>query len=177
MVRSVSLFLTASSFLALNAAADEAADQSTPSAQAAPRETVALPKAVPDPIEPMNRMFFGVNRVLMSGVIKPTARIYRFLVPKPVRTGINNFNRNITYPAACLTICCREMQRGARGDRPVLREYSGGRGRLCGRGRPMEDAEVGRGFWADVRQVGLEPNCYVMLPVLGPSTNAMPSAL
>jgi len=55
MVRSVSLFLTASSFLALNAAADEAADQSTPSAQAAPRETVALPKAVPDPIEPMNR--------------------------------------------------------------------------------------------------------------------------
>src|SRR5689334_18268527 len=84
------------------AAADEAADQSTPPTPSAQRETVALPKAVPDPIEPVNRMFFGFNRALMSGVIKPTARIYRFLVPTPLRKGINNFNRNITYPGRML---------------------------------------------------------------------------
>src|SRR5713101_4185795 len=63
-----------------------------------PPERVVLPRAVPDPIEPLNRIIWGFNRALMSALIKPTARVYRFIVPRQARTGINNFNRNITYP-------------------------------------------------------------------------------
>src|SRR6185503_8777544 len=65
---------------------------------AATAETVVLPKSVPDPGEPVNRAIWAFNRSLMTGVIKPTARGYRFIVVKPVRTGINNFGRNVTYP-------------------------------------------------------------------------------
>ena len=61
-------------------------------------ETVVLPKSVPDPIEPFNRVMWGFNKGLMTGVIKPTSRVYRFVVVKSVRTDIGNFGRNLTYP-------------------------------------------------------------------------------
>ena len=61
-------------------------------------ETFVLPKSVPDPIEPLNRVMWAFNKGLMTGVIKPTSKVYRFVVVKPVRTGIGNFGRNVTYP-------------------------------------------------------------------------------
>ena len=61
-------------------------------------ETFALPQSVPDPIEPFNRAMWSFNKGLMTGVVKPTSRVYRFVVVKPVRTGIGNFGRNLTYP-------------------------------------------------------------------------------
>jgi len=152
------------------AAANETADQSTPPAPSAQRETVTLPKAVPDPIEPVNRMFFGFNRALMSGVIKPTARIYRFVVPTPLRKGINNFNRNITYPGRMLNNLLQGKCKGARveTDRFFVNTVVGAAGFVDVAGRwkmPKSDADFGQTFgkW------GWKPNCYVMLPVLGPS--------
>src|ERR1043165_8972351 len=61
-------------------------------------ERIVLPKSVPDPIEPLNRVIWGFNKALMRGVIKPTSRVYRFVVIKPIRTGIGNFGKNLTYP-------------------------------------------------------------------------------
>src|SRR6266576_6105849 len=63
--------------------------------QNATAETVILPKSVPDPVEPLNRVIWAFNRGLMAGVVKPTARGYRFIVVKPVRVGIGNFGRNV----------------------------------------------------------------------------------
>jgi ABC-type transporter lipoprotein component MlaA len=61
-------------------------------------ESVVLPASVPDPLEPVNRIVYSFNKGLMTGVVKPTAKVYRLIVIKPVRTGIGNFGRNITYP-------------------------------------------------------------------------------
>ncbi len=61
-------------------------------------ETVVLPQSVPDPLEPVNRVMWAFNQGLMTGVIKPTSRVYRFVVVKPVRTSIGNFGRNLIYP-------------------------------------------------------------------------------
>ena len=61
-------------------------------------QTVVLPKSVPDPIEPVNRVMWGFNKGLMTDVVKPTSRIYRSLVAKPVRVGVGNFGTNLTYP-------------------------------------------------------------------------------
>ena len=52
---------------------------------------VVLPPSVPDPIEPFHRAMWAFNKGLMTDVIKPTSRVYRFVVVKPVRTGIGNF--------------------------------------------------------------------------------------
>src|SRR5579883_1016278 len=61
-------------------------------------EQVILPPSVPDPFEPFNRGLWVFNKALLRDVVQPTARGYRFIVRKPVRTGIANFGRNISYP-------------------------------------------------------------------------------
>src|SRR5205814_1556146 len=61
-------------------------------------DTVVLPASVPDPLEPFNRFVYGLNKVIMTGAVKPTAKFYRLIVTKPARTGIGNFGRNITWP-------------------------------------------------------------------------------
>lgn len=66
-------------------------------------ETVVLPKSVPDPIEPFNRVMWSFNKGLMTDVIKPTSRVYRFVVVKPIRTGIGNFGKNLTYDKRALS--------------------------------------------------------------------------
>src|SRR5690242_8030739 len=60
--------------------------------------SVVLPKSLPDPIEPFNRLMWAFNQGLMTDIVKPTSKVYRFVVIKPVRTGIGNFGKNLTYP-------------------------------------------------------------------------------
>ena len=61
-------------------------------------EIVVLPESVPDPIEPVNRVVYALNKGIMTVAVKQTAKVYRLIVIKPVRTGIGNFGRNITFP-------------------------------------------------------------------------------
>src|SRR5271168_4984560 len=67
------------------------------SARAATNEII-LPPSVADPLEPFNRTMWAVNRELALHVIKPTGRVYRFVVRAPMRRGISNFERNFLYP-------------------------------------------------------------------------------
>jgi hypothetical protein len=69
---------------------------------------VFLPPSVPDPLEPFNRLMWDFNVGLMTDVIKPTSEIYRFVVVKPVRTGIGNFGRNLTYPGRLINNLLQE---------------------------------------------------------------------
>ena len=50
----------------------------------------------------------------MTDVIKPTSRVYRFVVVKPVRTSIGNFGRNLTYPGRLINNLLQGKWRGAR---------------------------------------------------------------
>src|SRR5271168_2561862 len=79
-----------------------------------PAQTVVLPKSVPDPIEPVNRVMWAFNKELLTGVIKPTSRVYRFIVAKPVRTGFGNMGRNLTYPDRLINNLLQGKWRGAR---------------------------------------------------------------
>src|SRR4051812_44361038 len=128
-------------------AADVIPDHST----SAPSQKVVLPKGVPDPIEPINRFVWGINKALMNGVIKPTARIYRLIVRKPVRIGINNFNRNITYPGRLINNLLQGKCRGARQetDRFVVNTIAGGAGFIDVASRwkmDKSDADFGQTF-------------------------------
>src|SRR5580704_3644878 len=60
--------------------------------------TIVLPPPLRDPIEPFNRAVWGFNKGLMTSVIKPASKGYRLVVPKPVRQGIGNAGRNLTFP-------------------------------------------------------------------------------
>lgn len=51
-----------------------------------------------DPIEPLNRYFFELNRGLDALFIRPVAEIYRGVFPRPVRDGVRNVVNNLRSP-------------------------------------------------------------------------------
>jgi ABC-type transporter lipoprotein component MlaA len=131
---------------------------------------IQLPPSVPDPIEPFNRAMWGFNRGLMTWVVKPTGKVYRFIIRKPLRQGIANFGRNVTYPGRLLNNLLQGRWRGAmdESDRFLCNTLAGGAGfvDVATRWRiPKSDADFGQTFgrW------GWNPALYLMLPVFGPS--------
>ncbi|HEY5232919.1 MAG TPA: VacJ family lipoprotein [Verrucomicrobiae bacterium] len=133
-------------------------------------ETVVLPKSVPDPIEPFNRVMWDFNVGLMTDVIKPTSKVYRFVVAKPVRTGIGNFGKNLTYPGRLINNLLQGKWNGARDEtyRFVCNTTVGIAGIFDPATKwkiPKSDADFGQTFgkW------GWNPHCFIMLPVFGPS--------
>ena len=133
-------------------------------------ERVVLPPSVPDPIEPFNRVMWGFNKALMTDVIKPTSRVYRFVIVKPVRTGIRNFGRNLLYPGRLINNALQGKWNGA-GDesRRFLYNTTVGVAGIFDVATkwhiPKSDADFGQTFG----QWGWRPHFFLMLPVFGPS--------
>ena len=51
-----------------------------------------------DPIEPLNRYVFELNRFFDYMALKPVATVYRSIVPDRVQTGVRNFLNNLRTP-------------------------------------------------------------------------------
>jgi ABC-type transporter lipoprotein component MlaA len=135
-------------------------------------EKVVLPKSVPDPLEPFNRVMWGFNKAVMTSVIKPSSRVYRFVVVKPVRTGIGNFGRNLTYPGRLINNLLQGKWNGARDEsyRFVCNTTVGVAGfwDVASKWKiPKSDADFGQTFgkW------GWQPQFFIMLPIYGPSND------
>ena len=133
-------------------------------------EAVVLPPSVPDPIEPLNRVMWGFNKALMTYVIKPTGKVYRLVVVKPVRTGIGNFGRNLTYPGRLINNLLQGKWSGARDEsyRFACNTTVGVAGfwDVASKWKiPKSDADFGQTFG----QWGWKPECFLMLPIFGPS--------
>ena len=133
-------------------------------------ETVVLPKSVPDPIEPFNRTMWAFNVGLMTDVIRPTSRVYRFVVVKPVRTGISNFGKNLTYPGRLINNLLQGKWHGACDEtyRFVCNTTVGVVGFFDVGTKwniPKSDADFGQTFG----QWGWKPQFFIMLPLFGPS--------
>ncbi|WP_084273724.1 MlaA family lipoprotein [Legionella fairfieldensis] len=48
-----------------------------------------------DPYEPINREIYKFNMAFDATMLKPTARLYKTVIPAPVRIGINNAFNNV----------------------------------------------------------------------------------
>jgi ABC-type transporter lipoprotein component MlaA/pimeloyl-ACP methyl ester carboxylesterase len=133
-------------------------------------ETVVLPQSVPDPIEPLNRVMWGFNKALMTDVVKPTSKIYRFIVVKPARVGIGNIGRNLTYPGRLVNNLLQGKWSGARDESYGFAVNStvgiAGFFEVADKWKiPKSDADFGQTFG----QWGWKPQCFIMLPIYGPS--------
>ena len=106
----------------------------------------------------------------MTGVVKPTAKVYRLIVIKPVRTGIGNFGKNITFPGRLINNLLQGKWAGARDEtyRFGCNTTVGVAGFIDVASKwkiPKSDADFGQTFG----QWGWKPQCYLMLPIFGPS--------
>jgi phospholipid-binding lipoprotein MlaA len=63
-----------------------------------PEDVHLLLKSAPDPYEPINRVFFNLDKSLFTYALEPVWSGYNAVIPKKARTGIRHFGNNITYP-------------------------------------------------------------------------------
>ena len=133
-------------------------------------DSIVLPSGLKDPIEPFNRAIWGFNKGFMTWFVRPASKAYRFIVVKPVRTGIGNMGKNLTFPDKLLNNMLQGKWAGMghETERCICNTVIGIGGffDVATRwGIPKSDANFSQTFG----QWGWKPGFYLMLPVLGPS--------
>ncbi|MFZ4689727.1 MAG: MlaA family lipoprotein [Polymorphobacter sp.] len=130
-----------------------------------------LEVAEADRWEKSNREIYAFNKKLDKNVLKPTARVYRTVVPTAARHGITNVYGNYGEPASFMNALLQgKIKQAFRTlDRFLINSTLGVGGladNATGLGRPEESEDWGQTFatW------GIESGPYVMLPLFGPST-------
>ncbi|MBS3764785.1 MAG: VacJ family lipoprotein [Planctomycetes bacterium] len=129
------------------------------------------PKPIPDPLEPMNRVFFVFNDKLYFWVLKPVAQGYSAIVPKIARRGVGNFFSNLGMPIRavnCLLqgdISGTGIELGRFGVNTTVGVLGFGEV-ATGWGLKMQKEDFGQtlGFY------GMPPLLYLVWPVLGSSS-------
>jgi ABC-type transporter lipoprotein component MlaA/pimeloyl-ACP methyl ester carboxylesterase len=135
-----------------------------------PEDSIVLPSGFNDPIEPFNRAIWGFNKGFMTWVVKPASKGYRRVVFKPVRTGIGNMGKNLTFPDRLLNnmLQGKWAGMGQETERCLCNTVIGLGGffDVATRwGIPRSDTSFSQTF----SKWGWRPGCYLMLPVFGPS--------
>lgn len=137
-----------------------------------PRDEL-MPESLSDPIEPFNRGVWEFNRGLMHGFLHPLSAGYRAVVPEPARASVRNFSRNITYPGRLLNHALQGRWSGA-GDESLrfLCNTTAGVGGLFDVASRWNIGRSEADFAQTFNQWGWKPENFVVLPFLGPSSDA-----
>ena len=123
-----------------------------------------------DPFEPANRKVFAFNEGVDRYTLKPTAKAYVKVVPKPVRTTVTNFFTNLGYPITIVNQLLQGKLKAAGQD--TLRFAMNTTLGIGGLFDPASDANLPRhdeDFGQTLGKWGVPAGPYVMLPLLGPS--------
>ncbi len=127
--------------------------------------------SVADPLEPVNRIIFGVNDTLYSW-LKPVRQFYINTVPKPARLGIRNFFYNLATPARIVN--CILQGKNPEADVELQRFAINTTVGLLGFGDPARERWGLKPAEEDLGQTlakyGLGDGFYLVWPLLGPST-------
>ena len=129
------------------------------------------PSNVKDCFEGLNRATFAFNQTLDGILFEPVAKAYRIL-PSPVRTGVgnslNNLSNLVTIPNNILQGDFKEA--GINTGRFVINSTLGVLG-IFDIATQMGFSEyVKEDYGQSLGSSGVGPGCYLVLPVLGPST-------
>ena len=129
------------------------------------------PAEVKDCFEKINRVTFAFNQALDGIIFKPVASAYR-LLPPPVKSGVsnslNNLSNVVTIPNNILQ---GELKKaGVNTGRFIINTTIGILGIIdvaTNLGFPEYEKED---YGQSLATMGVGPGCYVVLPILGPST-------
>lgn len=126
---------------------------------------------VVDPHEKINRKLYAFNDVIDRNVLAPVADAYVDHVPAPMQRSIGNFYDNLGYPSVILNDFLQGKVRQGLQDilRLAVNSTIGGVGLFdmaSPMGLPQHDEDFGQtlGVW------GVDPDAYLFIPLLGPST-------
>ncbi len=129
------------------------------------------PNEIKDCFENLNRATFAFNQVIDGVIFKPVSSVYRVL-PSPIKTGVSNSLDNlsnlVTIPNNVLQGELRKA--GVNSGRFIINTTIGILGLIDVAqhlGLPEYEKED---FGQSLATMGVGPGCYLVLPVLGPST-------
>lgn len=125
-----------------------------------------------DPLEGWNRGVFAFNNAIDTVIIEPVAEGYRFVTPKPVRTGVANFFGNLKEP---MTFANSLLQGNVDGAFTAFWRFAInstiGIGGLIDVADSSTDLKKHReDFGQTMASWGWTDSTYFVLPILGPST-------
>ena len=129
------------------------------------------PSEVKDCFENINRVTFAFNQALDGVIFKPVASAYRVL-PSPIKSGVSNSLDNlsnlVTIPN---NIIQGELKKaGINSGRFIINTTIGILGFIdVAQNLGFPDYEK-EDYGQSLAKLGVGPGCYVVLPVLGPST-------
>ena len=129
------------------------------------------PSEVKDCFEGVNRATFAFNQALDGIIFKPVASVYK-KIPSPVRSGVSNSLDNLTN---LVTIPNNVLQgdfalAGMNTGRFLINTTGGVLG-IFDVAHALGISEYEReDYGQSLAKAGMGPGCYVVLPVLGPST-------
>lgn len=125
-----------------------------------------------DPLEPVNRAVFKFNETADKYALRPVAKVYADITPAPARQGITNFFDNLQEPRNIVNaiLQAKFVQAGKNLGRLLLNSTAGLAGFVdvateVGLEKHEEGLGQTLGHW------GVGEGWYLMLPLLGPSTN------
>ncbi len=135
-------------------------------------DSITLPQYIPDPLEPVNRALWGLNRGLLTGVVLPSSRLYRTLVPPPFRNSIGNLSRNVLFPGRVFNHLLQGNWTGAKAESErFLANTVAGCGGLLDVATGLKIGKADADFGRTLAHWGWRPNVFLMLPLLGPSND------
>tara|TARA_B100001057_G_scaffold34678_1_gene31479 strand:+ start:561 stop:1349 length:789 start_codon:yes stop_codon:yes gene_type:complete len=129
------------------------------------------PAEVKDCFETLNRATFAFNQALDGIIFKPVASAYRIL-PSPVKTGVSNSLDNLSH---LLTVPNNILQgefakAGTNTSRFLINTTIGVLGIFDVAQHLGFDEIEKEDYGQTLAKFGVGPGCYIVLPVIGPST-------
>ena len=125
-----------------------------------------------DPLEPVNRVTYQLNRSIDTWLVKPLARTYKQLTPAPVKGGVKNFFSNLDDVRVTANDLLQLQFGQAASDltRLVINTTLGIGGVFNVADTVFELEKSHQDFGKTLAHWGVPAGPYVVLPVFGPST-------
>jgi phospholipid-binding lipoprotein MlaA len=133
--------------------------------------TASGPERNVDPLEAINRPIYRFNELTDRFLVRPVAKGYDFVMPRPARTGVSNFLDNLRYPVVIINGFLQgKFNQGIADTGRLLINSTIG---IAG----LFDPATGLGLEAHEEDFGLTlarwgvaEGPYIMVPLIGPRT-------
>ena len=138
-----------------------------------PAETVVIGRRRNDPLRAVNAVSFQLTQRVDEMVVAPVAHAYERVTPRPVRTGIRNFLRNLREPIAFANFLL-QLKIGKAAEtvgRFAINSTVGILGVVdVARRCPFNLPYRPNGFSDTLGVYGVKEGPYLFLPLIGPTT-------
>ncbi len=135
---------------------------------------VAGGPVIADPLEPWNRFWFRFNDILYLGILKPVYRGWEYVTPRELRSGLKNFLHNVLFPVRFVNnlLQFRFLEAGVEFGRFMMNTMvSAGFMDLAKDKKTIVPVDPdGEDFGQTLGYWGIGHGCYIVWPLLGPSS-------